>query len=222
MGARQIAVDVGSGQRTTSLLYPAQTHTQQPATLILAHGAGAPQLHPFMVDFARALSERGLDVLTFNFLYTEQRRKVPDRMPQLVACYRAVIETARADIPSAGERLFIGGKSMGGRMASLVADETGVRGLVCLGYPFHPPGQPGKTRTAHLAELRTPTLIVQGTRDTLGSREDVAGYELSPRIRIVWLEDGDHSFKPRKSSGHTEKQHLEAAVAAVAGFVRGA
>jgi predicted alpha/beta-hydrolase family hydrolase len=100
---------------------------------------------------------------------------------------------------------------MGGRMASLVADEVGVRGLVCLGYPFHPPGQPEKTRTAHLADLRTPTLIVQGTRDTLGSQEDVAGYALSPQIRLVWLADGDHSFKPRKSS----------AVREMAGFVRG-
>jgi hypothetical protein len=114
----------------------------------------------------------------------------------------------------------IGGKSMGGRMASLVADETGVRGLVCLGYPFHPPGQPEMTRTAHLAGLRTPTLIVQGTRDSLGSSADVEGYQLSPQIRIVWLPDGDHSFKPRAASGHTERQHLAAAVAAIVEFVK--
>ena len=118
-------------------------------------------------------------------------------------------------------RLVIGGKSMGGRMASLVADGAGVRGLVCLGYPFHPPGQPGRLRTAHLKDLRTPTLIVQGTRDPLGSRADVEGYDLSPAIRLVWLEDGDHSFKPRVSSGHKEKEHLAAAVAAITTFVQG-
>ena len=118
-----------------------------------------------------------------------------------------------------GERLVIGGKSLGGRMASLVADEAGARGLVCLGYPFHPPGAPDRLRTTHLRDLRTPTLIVQGTRDPLGTREEVAEYPLSPAIRVVWLEDGDHSFKPRVSSGRTEKGNLEAAVAAVAGFV---
>ncbi|HSG39062.1 MAG TPA: alpha/beta family hydrolase, partial [Thermoanaerobaculia bacterium] len=114
----------------------------------------------------------------------------------------------------------IGGKSMGGRMASLVADEAGVRGLVCLGYPFHPPGQLEKLRTAHLKDLRTPALIVQGTRDPFGTREEVAGYELSPKIRIAWMEDGDHSLKPRKSSGRTEAGNLAAAVEEVAGFVR--
>jgi len=144
----------------------------------------------------------------------EGRRPPPDREPVLLATWRTVI----AELGGA-ERLVIGGKSMGGRMASKVADEMGVRGLVCLGYPFHQPGQPEKTRTAHLADLRTPTLIVQGTRDTLGSREDVEGYTLSPQIRIVWLEDGDHSFKPRAASGRTERQNLTAAVAAVAAFV---
>jgi predicted alpha/beta-hydrolase family hydrolase len=108
---------------------------------------------------------------------------------------------------------------MGGRIASLVADECGARGLVCLGYPFHPPGEPQKLRTAHLAGLRTPALIVQGTRDPFGTPDDVAGYRLAPGIRIVWLEDGDHSFKPRASSGHTEAEHLRTAVAAVAGFL---
>ena len=104
-------------------------------------------------------------------------------------------------------------------MASLIADEAGVRGLACLGYPFHPPGQPERLRTAHLRDLRTPTLIVQGTRDPFGTPEDVQGYELSPAIEVVWLEDGDHSFKPRASSGRTEKQNVAEAVAAVVGFV---
>lgn len=117
--------------------------------------------------------------------------------------------------------MVIGGKSLGGRIASMVADEAGARGLVCLGYPFHPPGQPDRLRTAHLRELRTSTLIVQGTRDPFGGPGEVGGYGLSPRIRLLWLEDGDHSFKPRASSGRTERQNLEAAVAAVAGFVKG-
>ena len=167
---------VAPGQRTTALLYPAQTKTRHPATLILAHGAGAPQQHPFMVSFARALSERGLDVVTFNFLYTEQRRKVPDRMPQLVACYRAVIEAARAELPSARERLFIGGKSMGGRAATHVAADDAaltLAGIVLLGYPLHPPGRPDQLRDAHLPDVRRPMLFVQGSRDTFGTPSEL-------------------------------------------------
>ena len=117
----QISVYIAPGQPITALIYQAQTKTRLPATLILAHGAGAPQLHPFMVSFARAFSERGVDVVTFNFLYAEHRRKVPDRMPQLITCYRAVIDAARAQLPSARARLFIGGKSMGGRVAQWLA-----------------------------------------------------------------------------------------------------
>jgi uncharacterized protein len=188
--------------------------------LALAHGAGAAMDSTFMSTLADRLGKEGIRVARFEFPYMAARRlgrrPPPDREPVLRETWKTVISEL-----GGAERLVIGGKSMGGRMASLVADETGVRGLVCLGYPFHPPGQPEKTRTAHLAGLRTPTLIVQGTRDSLGSREDVAAYELSPQIRIVWLEDGDHSFKPRKSSGRTEKQSLEEAEAAVVGFVRG-
>jgi predicted alpha/beta-hydrolase family hydrolase len=118
-----------------------------------------------------------------------------------------------------GERLVIGGKSMGGRIASMVADEVGARGLVCLGYPFHPPGRPEKLRTAHLETLSTPALIVQGTRDAFGTREDVLGYRLSPAIRVAWLEDGDHSWKPRASSGRTEAQNMAEALTAIRGFL---
>lgn len=188
--------------------------------LALAHGAGAAMDSPFLKDLAAALGKQGIRVARFEFPYMrarrEGRRPPPDREPVLLDTWRAAI----AELGGA-ERLVIGGKSMGGRMASRIADETGVRGLVCLGYPFHPPGQPEKTRTAHLADLRTPTLIVQGTRDPLGTREEAEGYDLSPQIRLVWLEDGDHSFKPRKSSGRTERQNLDEAVAAVAGFVKG-
>lgn len=188
--------------------------------LALAHGAGAPMDSTFMNAFARGLGDKGVRVARFEFPYMRSRRetgksKPPDREPVLREAWLQVI----AEL-GGGEKLVIGGKSMGGRMASLVADEAGVRGLVCLGYPFHPVGKPERLRTAHLANLRTPTLIVQGTRDAFGTPEEVAGYELSPAIRIAWLEDGDHSWKPRASSGRTEKQSLAEGVEAVAGFVR--
>ena len=202
MGAepRQIVIDVSTGQRTTALLYAAQTATSRPATLVLAHGAGAPQQHPFMVSFARALSERGLDVLTFNFLYTEQRRKVPDRMPQLVACYRAVIDAARAEVASARDRLFIGGKSMGGRAATHVAAEDAaltLAGIVLLGYPLHPPGRPDQLRDAHLPNVGRPMLFIQGTRDTFGTSSELKPIlaSLSPLPTLHHIEGGDHSFK---------------------------
>jgi predicted alpha/beta-hydrolase family hydrolase len=189
-------------------------------TLALAHGAGGPMDSPVMNTLARGLGEAGLRVARFEFPYMRARRdggkaRPPDREPVLRQAWLDVI----AALGGAG-RVVIGGKSMGGRMASLAADEAGVRGLVCLGYPFHPPGKPDTLRVRHLEDLRTPTLIVQGTRDALGSREEVAGYALSPAIRLVWLEDGDHSFKPRASSGHTAAGHLAAAVEAVAEFVR--
>lgn len=174
---------------------------------------------PFMDAMAAGLAEGGLRVVRFELPYMRRRRengerRPPDREPVLREAWLEAIASL-----GGGEGLVIGGKSLGGRMASLVADEAGARGLVCLGYPFHPPGKPESLRTAHLRNLRTPTLIVQGTRDSLGSREEVAGYELSPAIRIVWLEDGDHSFKPRVSSGRTETQNLTSAVAAVLRFV---
>jgi hypothetical protein len=197
---RQIAVDVAKGQHTTALLYPAHNPTQRPATLILAHGAGAPQQHPFMVAFARGLSARGLDILTFNFFYTEQRRRVPDRMPQLIACYRAVIEAARAEVASAGERLFIGGKSMGGRVATHVAADDAsltLAGIVLLGYPLHPPGRPDQVRDAHLPAVGREMLFVQGARDTFGTPSELKPIlaSLSPLPTLHHIEDGDHSFK---------------------------
>jgi uncharacterized protein len=186
--------------------------------LVLAHGAGAAMDSPFMTSLAALLGAEGLRVARFEFPYMHARRSGrrpgPDREPVLRETWKAVL----AQLGGAA-RTVIGGKSMGGRIASLIADEVGVRGLVCLGYPFHPAGRPERLRTAHLAGLRTPALFVQGTRDALGSREDVAGYRLSPQIRIAWLEDGDHSFKPRAASGHTERGHREEAAAEVARFV---
>ena len=188
-------------------------------TVILAHGAGGAMDSPFMNRIAKALAERRLRVVRFEFPYMAARRTgagrgAPDRPPVLMASWRETIDTV-------GGRVIIGGKSLGGRIASMVADEAGVRGLVCLGYPFHPPRDPAKLRTGHLRDLRTPTLIIQGTRDPFGSPDEVSGYELSPAIRVKWIEDGDHSLKPRASSGRTESQNLEEAVELIAAFAGG-
>lgn len=193
--------------------------------LILAHGAGAPMDSPFMIAFAEGIAAAGIRVARFEFPYMIRRRedgkrRPPDRAPVLIEAWQAAIALmTEAGMPR--ERLFIGGKSMGGRIATLVADESGVAGLTCLGYPFHPPGKPERTRVEHLKALQTPTLIVQGERDALGTREDVSGYSLSPAIHMHWLADGDHSFKPRKASGRTEEQNWEEGIAAVADFVNG-
>jgi predicted alpha/beta-hydrolase family hydrolase len=186
-------------------------------TLILAHGAGAPMDSPFLEQFACSLAARGVRVLRFEFPYMNARRQgrrpPPDREAVLLATWKEVIGA------EANARPVIGGKSLGGRMASRIADEAGARALVCLGYPFHPPGKPERLRVSHLEALRTPTLIVQGTRDPFGGRDEVARYRLSPSIRVQWIEDGDHSFKPRARSGRTERQNLEEATEAVAKFL---
>jgi predicted alpha/beta-hydrolase family hydrolase len=193
--------------------------TDAALTLVLAHGAGAPMDSPFMQAFAHGLAERGHRVARFEFPYMQKRRadgkrRPPDRAPVLQASYEAVVEAL-----GGGRQVAIGGKSMGGRIASLIADGVGARGLVCLGYPFQPPGRPERPRTEHLATIETPTLIVQGTRDALGSRDEVAGYALAPTVRIVWLEDGDHGFKPRHASGRSEAENWAAGIDAVATFL---
>ena len=191
-------------------------------TLVLAHGAGAPMDSPFMDAVASEVAADGVRVARFEFPYmharrAEGRRKPPDREPGLrAAWHEAIAVLAGKKGPGS---LVIGGKSMGGRIASMVADEAGVAGLVCLGYPFHPPGAPEKLRVAHLEHLKTPALIVQGERDAFGTRDEIAGYSLSKKIRLVFLPDGDHSFKPRVSSGRTERQNLSEAVALVTGFL---
>jgi predicted alpha/beta-hydrolase family hydrolase len=190
-----------------------------PITLVLAHGAGAPRNSTFMNVVARGVAQGAVRVARFEFPYMRARRgggprRAPDPGPVLQESWLAAI----AHLGGAA-RLVIGGKSLGGRIASMVADDAGVAGLVCLGYPFHPPGKPERLRTKHLETLRTPALIVQGTRDTLGSREDVAGYRLSSSIQIAWIEDGDHSFKPRASSGRTEAQNLSEAIARAREFL---
>ena len=190
-----------------------------PLTLVLAHGAGAPMNSPFLNTVARGVAQGGARVARFEFPYMHARRDggrrgAPDRGPVLEEAWLEAIAHL-----GGGARLVIGGKSLGGRIASMVADRAGVRGLVCLGYPFHPPGKPERLRPQHLEDLRTRALIVQGTRDIFGGREDVAGYRLSESIRISWIEDGDHSFKPRASSGRTESQNLAEAIARVKEFL---
>jgi predicted alpha/beta-hydrolase family hydrolase len=190
------------------------------ATVVLAHGAGAPMNTPFMNTIARGLASEGVRVVRFEFPYMRARRETkrstgaPDREPILGNSWKEIVERL-----GGGGRLVIGGKSLGGRVASMVADEVGARGLVCLGYPFHPPGRLDRLRTKHLETLTTPALIVQGTRDPFGTPEEVEGYRLSDSIQIKWIENGDHSFKPRAASGRTEAQNLVEAVEAVRQFL---
>ncbi len=191
------------------------------SSLILAHGAGAPMDSPFMQQMTERLLARGVAVFRFEFAYMAERRttgrkRPPNPQAQLLQQWRAVYRSVRQQ--TAG-RLAIGGKSMGGRMASLLADELEADALVCLGYPFYATGKPDKPRVAHLADLRTPTLIVQGERDALGDRETVGGYVLSPAIRLHWLAAADHDLKPLKRSGLTHEQHLDNAADEAAAFL---
>jgi predicted alpha/beta-hydrolase family hydrolase len=180
--------------------------------LVLAHGAGADQRHRWMVDMARRVSARGVDVVTFNFPYAEQRRRTPDRAPVLEQTWCAVLEAVVRQLEPRG-RVAVGGKSMGGRIASQVlaarpdtAAWKKVEGLVLLGYPLHPPGQPDRLRTAHLAQIAVPILVVQGTRDTFGTRDEVEPTfaPLKTPVAFEFIEGGDHGFAVPKSSGRTE------------------
>lgn len=187
--------------------------------LILAHGAGAAMDSPFMTYFADRLGDEDLQVVRFEFPYMQIRRqdggrRPPDRQPKLLTHWQQVI-AALGPV----QNLVIGGKSMGGRMASMIADEAQVKGLVCLGYPFYAPGRQDKPRTDHLGALKTKTLIVQGERDSMGDTETVGAYALSSAISMHWCPDGDHSFKPRKASGVTEIENWDAAIKVVRAFV---
>ena len=187
-------------------------------TFIFAHGAGGPMRTPWMTKVAKGLAEGGIRVVRFEFPYMEAKKKSPDREPVLLDSWREAVQAQR---DAGHDAIFIGGKSMGGRMATMVADELSVSGAVCFGYPFHPPGAPEKLRTKHLESMKTPLLILQGTRDSFGKRDEVPRYKLSKKIRVEWLEDGDHSFKPRAASGVTENDNLVRAVALAAAFISG-
>ncbi|MGL6162612.1 alpha/beta fold hydrolase [Microbulbifer sp.] len=196
------------------------------ARFLFAHGAGAPMDSEFMQAIAAGLCARGIEVLRFEFPYMAERRsgggkRPPNKMEVLLDCYREQI----LELAAERERLplFIGGKSLGGRVASLLATDEyrqgRIGGLVCLGYPFHPRGKPEKLRTGHLYSLECPALFVQGTRDPLGNFDEVAAYRLPDSIRFEWLADGDHDFKSRRASGFSREQHWQAAATAAADFV---
>lgn len=188
--------------------------------IVFAHGAGAPMDSPFMTDMAQMLGQKGYRVGRFEFPYMVKRRqdgkkRPPDRAPALLEAFH----TAIADAGPA-ENIVIAGKSMGGRIASMIADKAKVRALVCLGYPFHPTGKPEKPRTEHLATLQTPTLICHGTRDPFGTPDEIAGYHLSSAISLHWVEDGNHDFAPRKASGRTVDQNLSDCATAIDRFLQ--
>lgn len=195
-----------------------------PLTFLLAHGAGAPMDSPFLQVVAEGLSCRGWDVVRFEFPYMARSRlsgkkAAPDRMPVLEACFREQVA-----LLAERSKLIIGGKSMGGRVATQLLDalasSTNVCAGVCMGYPFHPPGKPEQLRTAHLLDLKTPLLVLQGERDTFGQHEEVMGYGLPEQVSLHWIPDGDHSFKPRKRSGLDLDQNLALAVEVMDQFAK--
>ncbi len=196
--------------------------TDAAVTVILAHGAGAPMDTDFMNFFAEKLASSGIRVIRFEFPYMALRREGHGKRPPngqkiLLTSWRQIINDNRKGSKS---RLFIGGKSMGGRMASMIADEMAVDGLICLGYPFYAPGKMDNPRIEHLREIRTPTLILQGERDPMGTREIVGRFSLSSNITINWLADGNHDLAPRKKSGLTHQGHLKQALKSISHFIR--
>jgi predicted alpha/beta-hydrolase family hydrolase len=199
-----IEFEVG-GAATSALRYAAP---EAKVTLVLGHGAGAPQRHPWMVAMSYAIAARGIEVVTFDFLYTHAKRRVPDRPDVLEATWRAAVAAVRAEDEGRARRVFVGGKSMGGRIATMVAAQGGfgdIGGIVLLGYPLHPPGRPDKLRVAHLPKVTVPMLFVQGSRDTFGSPAELAPYvdSLPAGGRILAIEGGDHSLTPPKKAGDT-------------------
>jgi len=204
----QFRVDINEQQSVTANLYPASKRDRAGITLILGHGAGAGQFSSFMVTFSTELAARGIDTVTFNFFYSERGRGGPDPNDKLEACYRAVIEASRKHKKLARNRLAIGGKSMGGRIASQVA-ATGagdLLGLVFIGYPLHPPGQPEKLRSKHLPLIKSPMLFIQGSRDAFGGADELGPIvkKLSRRATLHVIDRGDHSLKVPKSAGNQE------------------
>jgi len=229
MEPQKLIVKVNNHEGVTALLYPASKSNRKRVTIILGHGAGANQLSSFMRMFASGLAARGFDAMTFNFLYSEQGRRLPDPKGRLESCYRAVIQAALKQKKLKGNRLVIGGKSMGGRIASQVAaiNDLGLpdgraadalAGLVFFGYPLHPPGRPDKLRAEHLQSIRTPMLFIQGARDAFGTPDEIRAvikkFRLPATLYVV--AGGDHSFKVPKSSSVPQQQVYEAAMGEVA------
>ncbi len=195
------------------------------ALVIFAHGAGADMHHHYIEDLVEEMHSQQLSVLRFNFPYMDKRkldgkRRPPDRMPKLVDCYKSIIANFKTDLP-----IIIAGKSMGGRVAATLAgdkslmDAHNIKGVICLGYPFHPVKKPEKLRLAPLQETQLPVLILQGERDALGSEIEINDYEISSRCQLHFFNDGDHDLKPRVKSGQTLAQHKRAAVFGMRSFI---
>src|SRR5215510_8610787 len=227
--AEKLIIEVNDKEAVSALVYPADKKNRAALTVILGHGAGANQSSGFMRTFAKGLAARGLDVMTFNFVYMEQGRSVPDQKHKLESCFAAVIKTAVKHKKLKNNRVVLGGKSMGGRIASQVmAGEeresfaSDVVGLVFLGYPLHPPGQPTKLRVEHLEHIRKPMLFVQGTRDALGAPDEIKPYvnNLRPAAKFHEIEGGDHSFKAPKKFGLSPDQIFETAMDEIDRWIR--
>ena len=218
--AQTITIRLNDTDRVTGVVYAANRRGRRGVTLVLGHGAGAGQLRSFIVSFAEGLSARGVDVVTFNFFYSEQGRRAPDVNDKLEACYRAAIDSARGLRQLKANRLLIGGKSLGGRIASQVAAAgvEGLAGLVFLGYPLHPPGKPAQLRTAHLPQIQAPMLFVQGSRDPFGTAAELRAVikKLKLRATIYEVNGGDHSFSVPKSLGVSQDDVYTAAQDAIA------
>jgi predicted alpha/beta-hydrolase family hydrolase len=208
----ELSVIVSENDSVNALLYAASKKDRVGMTVILGHGAGSNQLSPFMRLFAGGLAARGFDAMTFNFVYMDQGRRVPDPKAKLEGCYRAVIKAATQHKRLKGNRLAIGGKSMGGRIASQVAaeraDKSEIAALVFLGYPLHPPGKPEQLRDAHLNDIRAPMLFVQGSRDAFGTPDELRSVIKRLRLpaTLYVIEGGDHSLKVPKSAGIPQEQ----------------
>jgi len=219
-----VRVEVSTQESITTIAYPATAQDRAGVTLILGHGSGVGQTSDFIVRFAHGLAARGIDVITFNFLYREQGRRIPDPNDRLEACWRAVIDAVRERMKSGAHELAIGGKSMGGRIASQVA-ASGVgdlAGLVFLGYPLHPPGRPDRLRAKHLPDIKAPMLFVQGSRDTFGTPDELRPIiaPLEPPADLYVVEDGDHSFKVRKRAGVGQQDIYRAIQDHIAAWLR--
>lgn len=218
----KLSVAITPDQKVTALIYPAASPNQINVMMILGHGAGAGQESGFMTRFATGLAARGSNVVTFNFLYTEQGRRVPDANTTLEACFRAVVETIREKKIGRGT-LVIGGKSLGGRIASQIAAAgADVEGLVFLGYPLHPPGRADQLRSKHLPDIKVPMLFVQGSRDAFGTPDELRPIlkEVKAPADLCIVEGGDHSFKVLKRAGITQEDAYEAVLDRIEAWLR--
>jgi predicted alpha/beta-hydrolase family hydrolase len=222
---QRVRIEITPSEQVTAVVYPATTEAHG-ISLILAHGAGANQSSSFMVQFAQAFAARGIDTVTFNFLYTEAGRGVPDRNDKLEACYRRIIAAFHQGLfnhNAERKKLVIGGKSMGGRIASQVAAESGdgIAGLVLLGYPLHPPGRPDKLRTKHLPDIKVPMLFVQGARDAFGTPAELLPIiqHLKAPTELYVVDGGDHSFKVPKRGGIPQEEVYTAVLNEIEGWL---